>query len=89
MNESELIYLTSQALILVLLLSLPTVGVGALVGLLVGLFQGLTQIQDQTLSFALRLVATMTTLMLTARWLGIELQRFSTHVFDQIALLPM
>jgi len=89
MSESELIFLTSQALVLVLLLSLPTVGVGALVGLLVGLFQGLTQIQDQTLSFALRLVATMATLMMTARWLGIELQRFSAHVFDQIALLPM
>ncbi len=85
MDSSELIYLTSQALILVLLLSMPTVGVGALVGLLVGLFQGLTQIQDQTLSFALRLVASMVALMFTARWLGIELHRFAISVFDKIA----
>ena len=87
MNASELIYITSQAMILVLLLSLPTVGVGALVGLLVGLFQGLTQIQDQTLSFAARLIATFVMMIFTARWLGIQLHRFTVDMFDRIATL--
>ncbi len=85
MTETELIYITSQALMLILVLSLPTVGVGALVGLLVGLLQGLTQIQDQTLSFALRLLATIAVLVFTGRWLGVEIQNFAIMMFDNIS----
>ncbi|MGH1541716.1 MAG: type III secretion system export apparatus subunit SctS [Arenicella sp.] len=85
MESSELLYLTSQALILVLMLSMPVVAVGALVGLLVGLFQGLTQIQDQTISFALRLTASVVVLLLTARWLGVELLNFAVNQFEKIS----
>lgn len=86
MDEANLIYYTSQSLILVLLLSLPTVAIAAIVGLLVGLFQGLTQIQDQTISFAFRLVAVVLTIVLTARWLGIELHNFTLNMFNAISL---
>jgi len=85
MDSSELLYLTSQALILTLILSMPVVGVGALVGLLVGLFQGLTQIQDQTISFALRLIASVVVLLVTARWYGIELYNFAVSQFEKIS----
>jgi len=85
MDVTDFLFLTSQSLILVLLLSLPIVGVAAFVGLMVGLLQGLTQIQDQTISFALRLIASFAVLALTARWMGSELVLFTGAIFDKIA----
>jgi type III secretion protein S len=72
-------------MLLVLLLSLPTILVATGVGLLVALFQALTQIQEQTLSFGIKLVAVIVTLTLTARWLGIEMQNFTLQAFNSIA----
>lgn len=85
MEVADFLFLTSQSLILVLLLSLPIVGVAAFVGLLVGLLQGLTQIQDQTISFALRLIASFAVLALTARWMGSELVLFTGAILDRVA----
>lgn len=87
MNEFDVGYYLGRGILLVLLLSLPTVGATALVGLLVGLFQGLTQIQDQTISFALRLVAAVLTLLWTSRWIGQELTAFAHEVFEMMARL--
>ena len=55
----------NQAVQIIILASLPTVGVGLVVGLLIGLFQALTQIQEQTLTFAPKLVAVLLVLALT------------------------
>ncbi len=85
MDEANLLYYASQAMLLVLMLSLPVVVAASLVGLLVGLFQGLTQIQDQTISFAFRLVAVIITIVLTARWMGIEMHNFTIMMFSLIA----
>lgn len=85
MNEQDIIYHIEQAMLLVLLLSLPTILVATGVGLLVALFQALTQIQEQTLSFGIKLVAVIITLTLTARWLGIEMQNFTLQAFNSIA----
>ena len=85
MDIPELNYFVSQALMVMLVLSLPTVAACAAVGVLVGLVQGLTQIQDQTISFALRLITCVVTLAATSRWFGIELHSFTLEVFDKIA----
>ena len=74
-----------QALYLVLWLSLPPIIVGSLVGTLFSLFQALTQIQEQTLSFGVKLIAVSVTLLLTARWMGGELYLFAAQTFDAIA----
>lgn len=84
MATLEVGYLLSRTALMVLLLSLPAVGVGALVGLLVGLFQGLTQIQDQAISFALRMLATAVTLILTGPWIARELRGFAEETFQLI-----
>jgi type III secretion protein S len=87
MTSADIIFYTSQSLLLVLLLSMPVVTVAAIVGLLVGLFQGLTQIQDQTLSFAIKLIAVIITIVLSAQWLGAEIYNFTIKMFDSIALI--
>jgi type III secretion protein S len=76
--------LTHKALVLILLLSLPPIITAAVVGVLISLVQAVTQIQDQTLSFAFRLIAVVVTLLITARWLGGQVVIFTADIFDRI-----
>lgn len=76
--------LTHKALVLVLMLSLPPIVVASVVGVLVSLVQAVTQVQDQTLSFAFRLVAVIITLLATVRWLGQQVVIFTTNILDHI-----
>ena len=83
MNEATIIEVTLQALIMVLLLSLGPILVAASVGILVSLVQAVTQVQDQTISFAVKLVAVIVTIILTARWVGGETYNFALKLFEQ------
>ncbi len=87
MNEAGIVHLTSQALLLVLYLSLPPIIVAALVGTLVSLLQALTQIQEQTLSFAIKLISVVVTIFLTASWVGGELHNYTINIFDSMPTL--
>ena len=86
MHEATILEYTANAMLLVLYLSLPPIIAAATVGTLVSLFQALTQIQEQTLSFSIKLVVVMT-IMLTGRWIGGELLQYATHIFDSIPVL--
>jgi len=78
---------TVKAAVLVLMLSMLPIVVATLVGLLVSLLQALTQIQEQTLSFAIKLVAVFVTLLLSMNWLGSELFNFTVNILDSIPLV--
>ena len=82
MGSVDIVSYMTQALYLTLWLSLPPIAVAAIVGTLFSLFQALTQIQEQTLSFAIKLIAVFITLLLTARWLSGELYNYAVSVFD-------
>ena len=84
MELSALVTYVKQALILVLLLSLPAVLVAALVGLAVAFMQAVTQVQDQTISFGIKLVAVIVAISLTSVWLGGELFNFADQMFASI-----
>jgi type III secretion protein S len=82
MQESEILYLTSRALVLVLYLSGPPIIVASVVGVVVSLIQALTQIQEQTLGFALKLMAVVITIFATAGWLGSMIFEYAVVIFD-------
>jgi type III secretion protein S len=79
--------LAMQLCYLVLTLSLPAIAVASLTGLLVSIFQAVTQLQEQTLSFGVKLVSVILTILLTAGWLGGELARFSQTIMDNFYLM--
>lgn len=81
MDQSYILDITGQALILVLILSMPPIIVATVVGVLVSLIQALTQVQEQTLGFAIKLVVVILTLLLTASWTGAEMYKFTEHLF--------
>jgi type III secretion protein S len=76
-----------RALLLTLWLSLPTIVVASVVGTLFSLLQALTQIQEQTLSFAIKLIAVGLTIYLTARWVGGEIFNYTVSLFEAIPTL--
>lgn len=79
--------LVSQGFYLVLMLSLPTILVAAIVGILFALFQAITQLQEQTLSFAVKLVAVSVVLFMLLGWIGGQLVRYGTTIFEYFYLL--
>jgi type III secretion protein S len=84
MTESDFVAYLNQGLLLVLLLSLPTIVVASVVGVVFSLLQALTQIQEQTLSFAVKLIAVSVVLLLTASWMGGEIYNYTVATFDAI-----
>ncbi|HVI59419.1 MAG TPA: type III secretion system export apparatus subunit SctS [Luteimonas sp.] len=77
----EVLELTRQALWLTLILSGPPVGAAALVGLLVAFLQAATQLQEQTFAYALKFLAIVITLFVTAALIGGTLYTFADRLF--------
>lgn len=67
---------------LVMLLSMPPIVVASVVGIGVSLLQALTQVQEQTLSFAIKLIAVAVTIAAMAGVLGSEMLTYTTKLFD-------
>ena len=87
MNETQILDYVVQAVILILMLSMLPIVVAVLVGLIVSLLQALTQVQEQTLSFACKLIAVTITLLLAMKWVGAELYNYSLIIFEQLPLV--
>ena len=81
MSQAQLLDYARTCLILVLRLSLIPIIVATVIGILVSLLQALTQIQEQTLGFAVKLIAISLTIMLAAHWMGGELLLFTQDIF--------
>jgi flagellar biosynthetic protein FliQ len=80
---NQLIFITQEALYLVLVCSGPPVVISLVVGLIIAVFQATTQIQEQTLTFAPKMVIVFGILALLGSWMGSLLLQFSFRVFDR------
>lgn len=87
MTYEALLTLTSQALTMILLLSLPVVGTAAVLGLLLAIFQALTQLQDQTMPMAVKIVACFVVIILVGEWTAGQMIRFTEQVFTHLTQL--
>ncbi|MBI2742735.1 MAG: type III secretion system export apparatus subunit SctS [Chlamydiales bacterium] len=81
MFSAEIYQLSYQALLLILILSGPPILISTLLGLFVAIFQAATQIQEQTLSFMVKLFAVMIVLLVMGGWLGGQIMQFSSTIF--------
>lgn len=77
--------LMSGGLRLVMLLVTVLVLPGMIVGLVVSVFQAATQINEQTLSFLPRLLATLLTITVAGHWLCANLMDFCVETFKHAA----
>ncbi|MGE3954118.1 MAG: type III secretion system export apparatus subunit SctS [Parachlamydiales bacterium] len=82
MFREEIYQLTYQALMMIMVVSAPPVLISMLAGLIVAIFQAATQIQEQTLSFTIKLAAALLVLMLMGGWIGAYLISFALNIFN-------
>ena len=87
MSHSQLLEYAQTCMILVLKVSMIPIVVATVIGLLVSLLQALTQIQEQTLGFAVKLITISITIMACASWMGGELLLYTQEIFTRFALL--
>ena len=84
MTQTYVLHLAREALMLVVILSLPALGVAMLVGLIISILQATSQIQEQTLTFVPKMVAVFVTLIIAASWLLNIAVNFTTRLYEQI-----
>lgn len=82
MFQSEIYQLSYQALLLILILSGPPILISMTLGLMVAVFQAATQIQEQTLSFTVKLVAVILTIMIMGGFLSGQIMQFAGNIFN-------
>lgn len=82
MNIDEVIRYTSQAMMVCLIVSLPSVVASAVIGLGVAFLQAVTSLQDQSIAYAVKLLGVGAVLAATAVWSGSQLVSFSRALFE-------
>jgi flagellar biosynthesis protein FliQ len=85
MNGAEVLDVGRDALWLTIQLCAPVLLVGVVVGVGIGLFQALTQIQEQTLVYAPKIIAIFIALLLCLPLMGALLGGFMQSIAARIA----
>jgi len=76
-----------RALEITLLLAAPLLIVALITGLVIGAFQAATQINEMTLSFIPKLIATATTLVIAGPWMLKLIMGYTRELFESIPSL--
>lgn len=84
MTEEYILYMCGQALYLIMILSAPMLVSALVVGLIISVLQATTQVQEQTLSFVPKIVATFVAVLIAGSWIAQMLARFTLEVFKAI-----
>ncbi|MGB5324663.1 MAG: flagellar biosynthesis protein FliQ [Pseudomonadales bacterium] len=87
MTPEIIMEIFGRALFLVVVLVAAIILPSLLVGLIVSVFQAATQINEQTLSFLPRLLATLLTVLLLGPWILQELLDLALYVFEAAAMV--
>ncbi|PIQ25565.1 flagellar biosynthetic protein FliQ [bacterium (Candidatus Blackallbacteria) CG17_big_fil_post_rev_8_21_14_2_50_48_46] len=80
MSQSLILTLGTQAIMMIVLMSLPLILTAMLVGLTVSILQAVTQIQEQTLSFVPKTICVFSMLILISPWHMSTAKQFLTHL---------
>ncbi|TAL39455.1 MAG: flagellar biosynthesis protein FliQ [Spirochaetes bacterium] len=81
MNDAVIIKLLREAMMTILIVSAPLLGVGMFVGLIISIFQTTTSIQEQTLTFVPKIVAIFLTFVIFAAWIIHTLVNYTKNIF--------
>jgi flagellar biosynthesis protein FliQ len=85
MTQDLLLAVGREALLLMVLASLPPVGASLVVGFVMSLFQATTQLQESTLSVVPKLCAAVMALVLAGPWIAAQLTLFTRQLLALIA----
>ena len=86
MSGDLVIQIGQEALMMVLLVSAPMLGLGLTVGLMVSVFQATTSIQEQTLAFIPKIIAVFVAILIFGPWMLSLMVEFCTGIFTNIPI---
>lgn len=84
LNEQLFNDALQNAVWLIILLSAPLLMINLVVGVAISIVQAVTQIQESTLTFVPKVLATFLVLVLVAPWMTQMIVDYSTRIFDQL-----
>ncbi|CAA9494244.1 MAG: Flagellar biosynthesis protein FliQ [uncultured Solirubrobacteraceae bacterium] len=84
MTTDTVIQLTMTAIELGMKIALPILLVGLAVGLIISVFQAITQIQEQTLTFIPKIVATVAVMVIGGPWMLDQLLQYTAELWLSI-----
>lgn len=77
--------ITSEALFLIIKVSMPVLLVSLCVGLVISIFQTVTSIQEQTLTFVPKIVCVFLALVLLGNWMMNSMVEFMTNLWTSFS----
>ena len=87
MSTNDILEVGTDAILTLLMVGSPIMGVALTVGLMISLFQALTQMQEQTLSFVPKVTAMVVTFLLFLPFMMSTITDFAERMFERAATL--
>jgi flagellar biosynthesis protein FliQ len=84
MTRDTVVNLTVEAMELALKIGLPLLLAGLAVGLVISVFQAVTQIQEQTLTFIPKILATAAVIIVAGPWMLDQLVIYAEELYLSI-----
>ncbi len=84
MNAQMVLTMGQDALLTLLMVAAPILGIVLLVGLVISLFQAITQINEATLTFIPKLIAAMLALAVAGPWMLSMLVDFIRRTIETV-----
>ena len=87
MEQDIIMDVAKNAMMTVLYLSMPMLGISLIVGLAVSIFQATTSIQDQTLTFIPKLITILASIAIFGAWMGKTMVTYTVNLYDSILVI--
>lgn len=81
LQDQAMLEAVRSALLITMKIALPILAAGLVIGLIVSIFQAVTSIQDQTLSFAPKMIVMIGVLILLLPWTVQRMLEFAREMF--------
>jgi flagellar biosynthetic protein FliQ len=86
MSGDLVIQIGQEALMIVLIVCAPMLGLGLTVGLMVSVFQATTSIQEQTLAFIPKIIAVFVAILIFGPWMLSIMVEFCIGIFTNLPI---
>lgn len=83
MTTDVFVDVMKQGIEVILILITPPLLVSLITGLIIGIFQAATQIHEQTLTFAPKIILTFLTIMLLGSWMLQKLVEYMEEILER------
>ncbi|MFY9115330.1 MAG: flagellar biosynthesis protein FliQ [Dethiobacteria bacterium] len=83
MTPESVLQVGREAIMVILFMAVPVVGVGLIVGLTVSIFQATTQISEPTLAFIPKIISVFLAIMLFSGWLMNTIVDFTLRLWGE------